>query len=562
MSYKTLENLRVLIVDDQRPFQLLLKGILYSMGATNIAFVLTGEQALWKCMHGSYDVLFVDYNLGSGKNGRQLLEDLREKKLLHPGAVYMIVTGENQVPMVVGAIEAEPDDYIIKPFSQSVLRTRLVKIQNRKKQLAPIYQAMFDDQPELVIEACKQEREQVGRYHSLCGRIQAETHLKLKQYDEAEALLSETLSFSRTNWALLLQARLCFEQERFDESMELCNEAIDTNRYFAEAYDLKARNLIAQGLMAEAMEVISQAIVISPFSVSRQNLVMDIARDMDDLASLVQASKQIYEITRRAARQEVVHLLNYIRTVIDAASRSEELNQRNKYQQEALMAIHRAKREDTVIRDFDFDLFETLCQARLESLSGQQYLAKKTFATVSDRVTAQMNPEIDPEKPDEVPPIPHCAADAVLLLNQIGEFEQASALTQKLQCLSGAIDPILEKLFSEQQHRSLSRQASFNEVNKQGIQFYKESNYEQALIRFEQALEIAPMNTGSALNYIQTAIQMMADPKRKKPLELAEKCRKTFRIVDNMPLPEHHKVRHQELLQQFNKLKEEKRYSR
>ena len=148
------------------------------------------------------------------------------------------------------------------------------------------------------------------------------------------------------------------------------------------------------------------------------------------------------------------------------------------------------------------------------------------------------------------------------MLNQIGEFEQASALTQKLQNLSGAIDPILEKLFSEQQSRSLSRQANFNELNKQGIQFYKDSNYEQALISFEQALEVAPMNTGSALNYIQTAIQMMADPKRKKPLELAEKCRKTFRIVDNMPLPEHHRVRHQELLQQFNKLKEEKRYSR
>ena len=81
-------------------------------------------------------------------------------------------------------------------------------------------------------------------------------------------------------------------------------------------------------------------------------------------------------------------------------------------------------------------------------------------------------------------------------------------------------------------------------------------------MRFGGTMEIAPMNTGSALNYIQTAIQMMADPKRKKPLELAEKCRKTFRIVDNMPLPEHHRVRHQELLQQFNKLKEEKRYSR
>jgi len=170
---------------------------------------------------------------------------------------------------------------------------------------------------------------------------------------------------------------------------------------------------------------------------------------------------------------------------------------------------------------------------------------------VSDRVAAQMAPQIDPDNPDEIPPIPHCAADAVLLLNQIGEFEQASALTQNLNKVNGAIDPILQKLFSEQQNRSLSRQASFNELNKQGIQFYKESNYEQALLCFEQALEVAPMNTGSALNFIQTAIQMMADPKRKKPLELVEKCRKTFRVVDNMPLPEHHKVRHQELLQQI-----------
>ncbi len=43
-------------------------------------------------------------------------------------------------------------------------------------------------------------------------------------------------------------------------------------------------------------------------------------------------------------------------------------------------------------------------------------LAKKTYATVSDRVAAQMAPEINPDNPDDIPPIPHCAADAVLLL--------------------------------------------------------------------------------------------------------------------------------------------------
>ena len=74
MKNKTLENHRVLIVDDQRAFQLMFKGVLYSMGATNVAFAPTGEQALAKCAGVSYDILFVDYHLGVGKNGKQLLK--------------------------------------------------------------------------------------------------------------------------------------------------------------------------------------------------------------------------------------------------------------------------------------------------------------------------------------------------------------------------------------------------------------------------------------------------------------------------------------------------------
>lgn len=562
MSYKTLENLRVLIVDDQRPFQLLLKGILYSMGASNISFVSTGEQALSKCSNMPYDVLFVDYNLGSGKNGRQLLEDLREKKLLHPAAVYMIVTGENQVPLVMGAVEAEPDDYIIKPFSQSVLRSRLQRIQQRKALLAPIYQAMFNEEPELILEACQQERAKNSRYQSLCTRIQIETHLKLQQYSEAEHLLKDVLEANRVNWALLLQAQLCFEQQRFEESLALCNEAIDTHRYFAEAMDLKARTLIAKNELQLAMEAITHAVTISPFSVSRQNLLMDIARQLDDLPSLIAASKQIYEITRRSVRQEVAHLLNYIRTIIDAMSRSEEPVQRNRYQQEALMAIHKAKREELMVRDMDFELFESLCQARLESLSGQQFLAKKTFSQVAERLSTALSPKQVTEEPDEAPSIPHSAADAVLLLNQIGEYEQALSISEQLQTFSGAVDPLLQKLFDEQQRRVELQRLQFQELNRRGIQNYKQGNYSQALQLFEQALDVAPMNTGSALNFIQTALQLIAASKEKTPADLVDKCRKTFRIVDNMPLPENHQDRYQELFQQFSKLKEEKRLFR
>ena len=70
-------------------------------------------------------------------------------------------------------------------------------------------------------------------------------------------------------------------------------------------------------------------------------------------------------------------------------------------------------------------------------------------------------------------------------------------------------------------------------------------------------IEIAPMNTGSALNLIQASIQQLNSQKKNKSRELFERCKKTFRVVDNMPLPENHRVRYKDLLQQFDTLRDE-----
>ena len=540
MDNKTLENQRVLIVDDQRAFQLMFKGILYSMGATNVAFSPTGEQALAKCTNVNYDILFVDYHLGIGKNGKQLLEDLREKKLLAPHSIFMLVTGENTVPMVMSAVELEPDDYLVKPFSQSVLRSRIQRIQRKKAQLSAIYQALYDDDAAQVVDLCLQELSRDSRYQQFCRRVLVENLLLLKRYSEAEQILQTSLSQRRNGWALLLQARLCFEQQRFEESLLLCQEAIDDNRYFAEAYDIQARNHLAIGNTEAAFNSILAAAEIAPYSMARQYLVLDIARQLDNLPQQVSASKQLYEITRRSIKQDIIHLLNYIRTVIDAAIRTPEPAQRNRYLQEVSLALQRVKRDEGMTREINFDLFEALCQARLESLSGAQYQAKKTFAAVAEQL---------PEQHQILP-------DAIFLLNQIGEFEQASTLA-KLMPVELMNNPLLKTLFSEQQDFVDQKQQQFGELNKAGINSYKEGNFSAAIKQFEAALELAPMNTGCALNLIQASIQQLNKQQKQKSRELFERCKKTFRIVDNMPLPEHHRIRYKELLQQFDKLRDE-----
>lgn len=540
MKNKTLENQRVLIVDDQRAFQLMFKGILYSMGATNVAFAPTGEQALAKCAGVSYDILFVDYHLGVGKNGKQLLEDLREKKLLAPHSIFMLVTGENTVPMVMSAVELEPDDYLVKPFSQSVLRNRIQRIQRKKAQLAAIYQAMYDENASQLIALCQQELTNDSRYQQFCKRVMIENLLMLKRYDEAQHILENTLAQRRNGWAILLQARLYFEQSRYQESLALCHEAIDNNRYFAEAYDIQAKNHLALGEADLAFTSITAAAEIAPFNINRQYLVIDIARQLDNIPHQVQASKQLYEITRRSIKQDVMHLLNYIRMVIDAAERCSEPAQRNRYLQEVSLALQRVKRDEVMTREIDFELFEALCQARLESLSGAQYQAKKTYAAVADQL---------PEQHQILP-------DAIFLLNQIGEFEQATTLS-KLVPADMMKNPVLHALFTEQQNFIDHKQLQFGELNKAGIKSYKQGDYGNAVKYFEAALELAPMNTGSALNIIQASIQLLNSQKKQKSRDLFERCKKTFRVVDNMPLPDNHRVRYKELLQQFDKLREE-----
>ncbi|HEX5791973.1 MAG TPA: tetratricopeptide repeat protein, partial [Rheinheimera sp.] len=495
-----------------------------------------------KCANINYDILFVDYHLGIGKNGKQLLEDLREKKLLAPHSIFMLVTGENTVPMVMSAVELEPDDYLVKPFSQNVLRSRILRIQRKKAQLAALYQALFDEQTEQVIDLCQQEIASEGRYQQFCKRVLVENLLILHRYDEAELILQNSLSQRRNGWALLLLAKLCFQLKRYDESLNLCQEAIDNNRYFAEAYDIRAQTYLAIGELEHAFSSIQTAAEIAPFSMPRQYLVIEIARELNNIAQQVQASKQLYEITRRSIKQDVVHLLNYIRTIIDAAVRTDDPALRNRYLQEVSLALQRVKRDEGMTREIDFGLFEALCQARLESLSGAQYQAKKTYAAVAGQLAEQ----------HQVLP------DAIFLLNQIGEFEQANSLTQLVPA-ELMKNPLLKTLFSDQQNFVDQKQQQFGELNKAGIKSYKEGNFSAAIKQFEAALDLAPMNTGSALNLIQASIQLLNSQQKRKSTELFERCKKTFRVVDNMPLPEHHRIRYKELLQQFAKLRDELR---
>ncbi|HNA29906.1 MAG TPA: response regulator, partial [Thiobacillaceae bacterium] len=139
-----LSRAHVLVVEDYEGMRGILRDILGRAGATRIAFANNGQDAIAQLERHSFDVVLCDLHLGQGLNGQQVLEEARHRQLLPPHAVWLMVSAEKTAEMVTGTVESRPDDYLIKPITETLLFTRLARQMAKKKALAPIEQAVRD----------------------------------------------------------------------------------------------------------------------------------------------------------------------------------------------------------------------------------------------------------------------------------------------------------------------------------------------------------------------------------------------------------------------------------
>ncbi len=111
-------------------------------GANKLTEVRNGDEAVDAMSKQTMQVVLCDYNLGDGKDGQQILEEAKERSLLPYSSIFILVTAENTSSMVMGAVEYQPDDYLVKPFTKAVLQVRLAKLQERKQGLHDIARAL------------------------------------------------------------------------------------------------------------------------------------------------------------------------------------------------------------------------------------------------------------------------------------------------------------------------------------------------------------------------------------------------------------------------------------
>ncbi|QGU31901.1 tetratricopeptide repeat-containing response regulator [Thermochromatium tepidum] len=266
-----------LVVDDFADMRSAIKGILISLGVTRIDQANNGKEAIAKLQNKHFDVILCDYNLGPGKDGQQVLEEARHRRLIGVDTIFIMITAENTREMVMGAVEYAPDSYLSKPFTKELLRTRLTKLFERKADLTKVNEALMAKDTAAAIRELDALIAAKPRNLGELLKLKSELCIDSSRLDEAMATLEQVLAIREMPWARLGIGKIQFQRKQYDQALETFRHLTEQEPNFIAAYDWLAKTQVAKRRFAEAEETLRLAVRLSPRGIQRQHTLGELA---------------------------------------------------------------------------------------------------------------------------------------------------------------------------------------------------------------------------------------------------------------------------------------------
>jgi len=138
---KDFSNLSILVVEDNKVNQLLVKGVLKKFGFTRVDAADDGQDAFRQLDGKSYDLILMDIQM-PGMDGYQVTRTLRASQDERIRSIPVIaLTGDASEKEKQKATEAGMNAYVVKPYTPEELYNTLLRFAN------PAAKAMTADQP-------------------------------------------------------------------------------------------------------------------------------------------------------------------------------------------------------------------------------------------------------------------------------------------------------------------------------------------------------------------------------------------------------------------------------
>jgi len=409
--------------------------------------------------------------------------------------MFVLITAMQTGDIVYGAMECQPDAYLIKPLSFQGLKERLQRLFSTKQALRPVLAAIDAEQYQLAINLCTQLTKSYPKLTLSLLKRKAQLHLTLSNFEQAEQLFTEILKIRDVPWAWFNLAQVFVQTNRHAQALPILETLLKKSATHTACYDLLAQVREALGQPRAAQQAIESALKLSPFVLKRQTELSRLAMANNDLSQALAASRMGIRCGRFSCFKNAD---NYIRL---AAALQSGLNSDN-------LRIRK-------------DAADEVIQAMLDLQ--QDFPERGELVICANLITSSAYRRI--QKPNESALYSRTALDVM-------QASEKNLAHQELQQLSDYLaitcDPItIEQFVSAQPDhhpfglakslinakieslRAQAEQAQIDEYNNKGVELFEQGALEQAISSFEKATVHAAVNFSILLNALQAHISLL-----------------------------------------------------
>ena len=506
---KIYPKLRFLIIDDFESFRSSLRLMLSSFGAYHVDMASSSDDAMDKCRFNFYDIILCDFNLGQGKNGQQILEALKVSKRIKHTHLFIMITAETAKDVVLGAREYQPDAYIAKPITRTVLEKRLGNLIKQQKILKPINKEIDLENYAKAISLCHSELDNKTRYQSWCYQTLGKLYLELGDAANAIKIYDTVLKNRELPWALLGKGQALMINQSYRESIECFEAAIALNPNMVEAFDGLSDCYLKLGQTKPAQESLQVAVSLSPRMVPRQEKLGEVSRTNQDIESASQAFRQAIKYGEHSIHDKVQNYLNLGRSLSDWSEG--DLSPQGKYRADEAISVL-----ETVSNKFSLDenacINATLIEARVFTGQNQPELAEKKLHQAECIIENEnLSSEVGIELAKTLYSMNQPARAEKLLISLAKKFENDASILQQI-----------ESLMDEPESLIARKQAK--ELNKSGIKSFEKGELQEAVSSIESALSFTPKHAALNLNLVQVLIKAYESNHDETALLKAKEC--------------------------------------
>ncbi|MDI9246803.1 tetratricopeptide repeat protein [Marinobacter sp. CHS3-4] len=486
-------KLSYLVIDDFENFRVSIREMLRSCGAERIETFAKAAPAIQHCAYNHVDVVLCDFNLGEGKNGQHVLEELRHKKLLKRSSIFLMVTAETSKEMVMGAREYQPDAYLTKPINRSVLKKRLDSLIRQRNALLPINREIdLENYPE-AISLCLKYLPTQPRYKTWLLKTLADLYFQVGDFSHALKIYDDVLGQRDLSWARLGKGRIQVATENYPEAISNLSDLVEKHPDYMEAYDLLAEALERKGQPTQAQKILEKAADLSPNALLRHKQLANLATSNQDLPTASDAWRQTVTLGTHSIHDSSDHYLQLGSSLSDL-SEGDTSTDGQGWASEALAILRRMERRFP--EEENVKLRSRVVQSRVHAGQGSLKEANKALESVKDELATIEN--LDPE----------LGLDYAKTLFRLDEHDEAKQLLGKLahRCEN---DPSLlqkiENLLDEPV--GFQQKLKARSLNRNGIKAFEDGNLDEAIRIFSEALSIVPDHAALNLNLTQVLIK-------------------------------------------------------